>query len=340
LLVVLMLLAGCTAAPQTAVPGEAPQSPSAGVAGWTATPDATPTHPKINTEASPEASATPLQAVRDPLADTETPLPSATPLPIDVPTRENPMGEDDWQSLPVIPPLTERQLAVLRYGLEMGANPQAFSKIGDCESRTSWFLGDFDLGPQHYALGPYEEELAPVVAYYQGSFNRLSLAAKPGYSAASLLSTLWSDPEFCNKGESPLACEYRVHRPALAFILLGTNDASNPATFEGHMRRIIEFSLSQGVLPIIGTKADNVEGNHALNRTMAALAYEYDVPLWNFWAAAQSLLYRGLQRDGLHLTYAENYYDVPRNLRFGWPQRNLGAMQMLRLTMDAANPDS
>jgi hypothetical protein len=84
-------------------------------------------------------------------------------------------------------------------GQERGSNPHAFSKIGDCESRTTWFLGNFDLGEEYYNLGPYAEELGPVVVYYAGSFNRLSQAANPGFTAASLLSPLRADPKSCEK---------------------------------------------------------------------------------------------------------------------------------------------
>ncbi len=249
-----------------------------------------------------------------------------TPTPVFDPAR--------WKDLPVLPELSFHARSVIRDGIALGHNPNAFSKIGDCESRTTWFLGDFDLGSQYYSLGPYEEDLSPVVAYYQGSFNRLSLAANPGFTAASLLSPIWADREVCQKGESPLACEYRLHRPVVAFILIGTNDASNPKTFEGHMRKVIELSLEQRVLPILGTKADNVERDHSINETIARLAYEYDVPLWNYWLAVQDLPGHGLQEDGVHLTFAAPHFDNPAALRNAWPVRNLNALQILRRVMD------
>lgn len=239
-----------------------------------------------------------------------------------------------WQNLPVLPELSPHARSVLRDGIALGHNPQAFSKIGDCESQTTWFLGDFDLDEQYYSLGQYEEELAPVIAYYRGSFNRLSMAAKPGFTAASLLSPIWADREVCQKGESPLECEYRQHRPIMAFILIGTNDASNPKTFEGHMRKVIELSLEQRILPVLGTKADNVEGDHAINATLARLAYEYDVPLWNYWLAVQDLPGHGLQQDGTHLTFAAPHFDRPGVLKNAWPVRNLNALQILRRLMN------
>jgi hypothetical protein len=241
-----------------------------------------------------------------------------------------------WQALPVIPELSPGALAILQEGLVRGNNPRAFSKIGDCESRTTWFLEHYDLGEENYSLGPYEEDLSPVIEYYSGSFNRLSQAARPGFTSASLLSTLWTDRQVCEKNESPLACEYRQQKPAVAFIMMGTNDAVNPKTFEGHMRKILDFTLAQGILPILGTKADNIEGDHQINETIARLAYEYDVPLWNYWFAVQDLPGHGLQPDGSHLTFAAPFFDNPRAMRSAWPVRNLNALQILKIVMEAA----
>ncbi len=60
--------------------------------------------------------------------------------------------------------------------------------------------------------------------------------------------------------------------------MLGTNDVNHKATFEANLRKIIELSLAQGVLPVLTTKADNLEGDQQINRTIAALAYEFDIP--------------------------------------------------------------
>jgi len=259
---------------------------------------------------------------------------SSTPEPEDY---QPPFDPSVWQEAPVLPELSPRALEIIREGIARGNNPQAFSKVGDCESQTSWFLGNYDEGPQNYKLGPYEDELKPVVEYYQGSYNRVSLAAKQGYTAASLLSPLWTDRASCNKNEPPLACEYRLHRPLVAFVMIGTNDAVNPKTFEGHLRRVIEFSLEQDVLPILGTKADNVEGDHAINETIARLAYEYELPLWNYWLAVQDLPGHGLQEDGAHLTYANNDFSNPASLKRAWPVRNLNALYILQIMMDAVH---
>jgi hypothetical protein len=225
-------------------------------------------------------------------------------------------------------------LEILKVGLAKGNHPHAFAKVGDCESRASWFLGDFDLRAQYYSLGSYEADLAPVIPYFTGSFERVSIATRPGFSGASLMAPIWADKQVCQKDEGPLACEYRIQRPIVAFIMLGTNDASNPKTFEGRMRKIIEFSIDQGVLPVLGTKADNVEKDQFINKTIARLAAEYGVPVWNFWAAVQDLPDHGLQDDGVHLTFGSPHFDDPSSMQKAWPVRNLNALQILKLVKD------
>ena len=237
-------------------------------------------------------------------------------------------------NLPVIPEqVSQTVLDIYARGLELGNNPRAFSKIGDCEAVASWFLKDFDLGERYYKLGEYAD-LQAVIDYYKGSYERESLAAKAGFTAASALSPLWADPYKCEKNETPLDCEYRVNRPILAFIIMGTNDHNHRATFEPNLRKVVERSIELGVIPVLVTKADNLEGDNSLNASIAAIANEYDVPLWNYWAAVQGLPNAGLQEDKAHLTWAPNLFDDPNNLLFAWPVRNLNALQTLDVLMN------
>ena len=71
------------------------------------------------------------------------------------------------------------------------------------------------------------------------------------------------------------------------------------------MRRILDTIIAHGAVPILATKADNVEGDNSLNLTTAKLASEYDLPLWNFWAAVQPLPAHGMdmkRNDGFHIS--------------------------------------
>jgi hypothetical protein len=152
---------------------------------------------------------------------------------------------------------------IYQRGVAAGNNPRAFSKIGDCGSTPGWFLGDFDRGPRYYDLGDYTQ-LSAVIDEFQGSYDRASLAARSGFNASALFVPLWSDRTFCQPGEVPLACEYRVHKPSIAFIMLGTNDVWHPDEFEPQMRKIIEYSIANGINPIVAPKRQS-EGDHSIN---------------------------------------------------------------------------
>lgn len=257
--------------------------------------------------------------------ETHTPTPTVQAVSA---TARHPLKKDDWKKLPIIPDVSDHVLDIYQTALAAGNNPQAFSKIGDCGSTPAWFLGDFDRGPNFYDLGQYTS-LTRVIQEYQGSFSRTSLAARSGFNASSLFSPIWSDRTYCQANENPLACEYRVHKPVIAFIMLGSNDIWHPDEFEPQMRKIIEYSIEVGVIPIISTKADNEEGDFSINETMARLAWEYDIPLLNYWRAVQDLPAKGLQEDKVHLTWGRNFFNDPEAMAKAWPVRNLTALQAL-----------
>ena len=233
-----------------------------------------------------------------------------------------------WQNLPVLPEFNDHARHILWLGIKNGHDPHAFSKVGDCDTSTSWYLSDYDRDQVYYDLGDYES-LRPVLDFYHGSFSRLSLAATPGFSAASVLSTFWLNYDYCNYDELPLTCEYRIHNPLTVLISLGTNDGYNPPVFKENMRQIIELTLADNRLPILMLKADNVEKNYSINQDIADLAEEYDLPVWNFWAAIQQLENHGLQSDGIHLTFYSNYFSHPKTWETAWAYRNLTALQVL-----------
>jgi hypothetical protein len=179
-------------------------------------------------------------------------------------------------------------------------------------------------------LGEYQT-LQPVIDWFVESLNRVSISLGNGFNTSAELSALRADPERCESKESPMACEYRIHHPSYALIALGTDDVGiSPEVFEQQMREIIEYTIGKGIVPILATKADNREGGDAFNRISARLAYEYDVPLWNYWAAVQPLPGHGLA-DGLgHLTWSNpNRFDYPNSMQFAIPVRTRTALQTL-----------
>lgn len=222
------------------------------------------------------------------------------------PTEEGRLAPEDWMEWPVVPEVTETAREIYRKGIAMGNNPKAFSKVGDCQNVREAFLGFFDH-PGKYKDMKGIGAMQDTINNFAGYFDRDGEATKYGFNAAAVLSPLWADPEVCLPDETPLECELRITRPS--FVLISLEfwfEGRTPDTYERYMRQIIEYTMAQGAVPILATKADNIEKDHSLNLTTARLAYEYDLPLWNWWAAAQPLGDHGIDpyRDGFHISVA------------------------------------
>ena len=220
------------------------------------------------------------------------------------PTTDTRLAPEDWQKWPIVPEVTAAAKEIYRKGLAMGNNPKAFSKVADCHNLSTVFLWKFDhLDIYQF---PYQlDEYLDTIENFQGYFDRDGFAAKFGFTAASPLTQLEADPEYCQPEETPLECEFRISKPSFVLISLEFPFLGRSTElYEKYLRKIIEFSVSQGVVPILATKADNVEGDHSINVAVAKLAYEYNLPLWNWWAAAQPLGDHGIDpyRDGFHLS--------------------------------------
>ena len=267
----------------------------------------------------------PIQATPSPIRTAQA---AATQTMTATPTLALVISCEDWQSWAVVPAVSQTSLDLYQRGQEAGNNPGAFSKIGDGEISTDWFFSAFELGESYYDLGPYQD-LRPVIEHFAGSFGRLSMAARRGFNTQKILDPSLSDSSLCEAGESPLACELRLHRPAFAILSLGTNQVWAPEEFESGMRQILDILVSQNVVPVLSTKGDNLEGDHRINHIIACLAQEYDVPLWNFWSAIQPLPNYGLQPDREHLTYGITNFGDSDAMQSAWTVRNLTALQTL-----------
>lgn len=280
------------------------------------------------TQRAPAASPSPALAQTVPPSSTPTPFPTPTPSAIVYQPKPT-LAPDAWKMFPIVPTaISERVRQIYRLGQLAGNNPHAFSKVGDCNSNLPTFFGPFDSG--EYNLGEYAY-LQDTIDYFKGSWGRRSRAVKDGLTASAALAILWNDWKDCSRMETPLDCEYRIHKPAFALIAFGTNDVMGVAPFEITLRRVIEVTIGHNIVPILVTKADNAEGDHHANRIIAQLAYEYDLPLWNFWAAVQPLPEHGLMsRD--HLSYSEIISSAdfsPQGLKYGYNVRNLTGLQVL-----------
>lgn len=243
-------------------------------------------------------------------------------------TLEPHLSPEYWQEWPIIPTVMPTMKTVYKQGIEIGNNPAVFIKIGDGEISTVWFLTQYDLEPANYHLGSHTD-LLPVINQFSGSFGRVGLAAGRGYNTSIILGLVPAGTPGCEPGESRLACEICTTRPAFALISLGTNQVWQPGIFETEYRLIVESLLESRVVPILATKADNLEGDHQINQIITRIAYDYNLPLWNFWLAVQPLPEQGLQADREHLTYAYSDFSNLTKFLYAWPWRNLTALQVL-----------
>ena len=175
-------------------------------------------------------------------------------------------------------------------GLELGNDPHAFSIFGDCQERPKDFFGVFETDST--VVNDLTPELREAVNNFQGSFNRESPTAQDGTTPGALLWNQWHRGEYgCTFAETPVQCELRIHRPSFVIIQIGTHFESRNTEY---LRKVILQLLDAGVVPILATKADNREKDDRINRDMSMLAAEYDLPLWNFWAALSDLPDHGL----------------------------------------------
>jgi hypothetical protein len=193
-----------------------------------------------------------------------TPEPAA-PSPA-MPTLEPPqrvaLNGIPYETIIVMPEdVIARSREIFLAGQAIGRNPRSYSKVGDSTTENPHFLTRFDTGP--YNLGNYAF-LQPVIDHFLGSHGRDSVAVRIGLHSWTANDPAWADPGLCQPNETPVQCEIRIHNPAVLLIRLGTNDVGVPTMFDGNVRQIVETAITNGVIPVIATRA--------VTRTMTSCA--------------------------------------------------------------------
>lgn len=246
-----------------------------------------------------------------------------TPAP---PAAVNDVPVDQFVVMP--DSVKENVRKIYAQGQTLGNNPRAFSKIGDSTIENPYFLTRFDGGP--YKLGDYKY-LQSVIDYFAGSFGRQSMAVRIGLHSWSALNATWADKTKCKPNETPVGCEFRLHKPSIVFIHLGANDTDTPKLFKENMQKLVEFCVQSGVIPILSTKADRFKDpENAFNKTIRVLAEENHVPLWDFDLVAETLPGRGLGEDNVHMTSFNSHdYTLPEAFQRGHSVHNLTALIVL-----------
>jgi hypothetical protein len=236
-------------------------------------------------------------------AGTPTPLPRPSPAATEAPQETEaaqPVDSKPLADYPVLPEISDHAKELYQAAIAAGRNPQVFSKVGNCMTASPDYLAPVSNGSK-VDLGEYAS-LQPTIDYFQAvtvreeegvnldSFSVPSQSAASGFTAAGPLDPIWSNPKYCQSGETPLACEYRINNPSMVLILFGTNDVQylEADAFEGYMRDMIDATIAANVVPVLITfppLPDRLDKTEQYNLILARLAVEYDIPLVNLWKA-------------------------------------------------------
>jgi len=261
-----------------------------------------------------------------------------------------------WAGVPRIDAAMQARLSIIAAeGARHGMRREVFAKLGDSLTESGSFLQD--VGHGWFDLGAYEwlgDTIAmyrrvPVDADGNDSFAHASQAAAGGWSTADAL-----------EGPSPNAVERELDtlRPALAFVLFGTNDIDRgpPAQFRDGLDHIVAACLSRGVIPVLSTVPDRLDGGGpasrvpAMNDVVQALARTRGLPVIDLNAALAPLPRHGIETDGIHLSAWQRDGDyrtanfTDESLRDGYNVRNLITLQTLdalrRIVFGRETPDA
>jgi hypothetical protein len=199
-----------------------------------------------------------------------------------------------------IPTITPQMKQIYRQSVKYGKDLGIFTVVGDCNSLPPVYLqriatGEFDLSK---AAG-----MQATVARFSRSFSRVSQAVNGGFNAEAMMDPDWANHAVCDKDAGPFGCEIWISRASVVFIEVGTGDQYTWQDFEANYRPLIELAQKKGVLPVLVTKADDLEARSGapsgyINSIIRQLAKEYNVPLLDLWQATRTLPNNGLIDEG------------------------------------------
>jgi hypothetical protein len=266
-------------------------------------------------------------------------------IPPPPPPTSTPGPETPTPTLEPAPPLpdilsgiTSASRKIFLDGRARGNRANVFSKVGDSISFAWHFM--HPIGEGLTQLHGYTF-LQPIVNYYSSetartgnSFGNDSLATLYGWTVATLL-----DPAKAQDGcagRSPLVCEYELVRPAVAIIMIGTNDCTGHTTaedFEADLRRVMDTSVGYGIIPVLSTIPWTSYCDAMIyNNVIINVAHSYDTPLLNYYSAMETLPHHGVGDDDVHPTIPPDNNTAnfsADSLQYGYTLRNLTALQML-----------
>lgn len=227
-------------------------------------------------------------------------------------------------------------------GQALGNRADVFSKVGDSITAAPHTLHPVGEGLTNLGAYTYLQAVIDVygrsLARDHNAFANTSLAATSGWTTTDLLDPAQA-PDVCQWDEAALECEYRIVRPSIAFIMLGTNDIEHmtAALYRTNMEQVITRTLARGIIPVLTTippRPGYENSVTAFNATLYDLSRAYSIPLIDYYATMIDLPNFGLDVDRTHPNMPPLGYEgcadfrTP-NLPFGYVMRNLTLLQGL-----------
>ncbi len=213
------------------------------------------------------------------------PVVAARTASIDLPRNTNRSPLPTWIHVP------PKSLEKLRRFVRAGRSPRMFTVAGDSNSTWQRSIGQVAAGTFDLS----DASLRPVVARFDPAFVHRSIAVGGGFRTADMLAPPQPPIADCPPEEARFACELRRSNASIVFVQLGTGDRFDWHNFEGNLTALIEMALASNVLPVLVTKADDLESYQGgasigyINDTIRALAARHEVPLVDFYIATRDL---------------------------------------------------
>ena len=205
-----------------------------------------------------------------------------------------PAKNSNTAALPEWIKLGPRAKPLFQAAIKVGRDGRMFSIAGDSNSTWQRDMGRVASGVFDYDKYGY---LRTVVTRFDPAIVRVSVAVHGGIGATNMFDPALAKQQSsdCRADEGMFVCELRQSRASIVFIQLGTGDKFAWRDFESNTRRMIDHALASNVLPVLVTKADDLESIQGgasfnfINDTLRKLASEYQLPLVDFYAATRSM---------------------------------------------------
>ncbi len=285
-------------------------------------------------------------------------VPVTVQPPAEPPTQPPSTGEQvDLTRLPVVAPVDDdvrdevRDINREGRRMEPPVNPRVFSVVGSTPPNA--FLGDLADAQANLQELPDADELGELIQFVSEAPLPIggnafqsggALASGADWRAADLLDPARANPGVCQPGETPLACELRVNRPATVFVDVGRVDllTGTPVDqFAAQLEQIVNTVIDGGAVPVLMTLPGDpnaIPNLAAYNSVIAERADDQDLPLLNVWRGVMERVPGAVNPDlTLSSSGVGDQFTNAELSTYGVPVRNLAALRQLLAVIEEGN---